>query len=162
MNESTQPPTEADRVRRDTSYLKRAQGDFRDGFWARCNTPHPNKRNAGGKELLVREPKHRICALGEGGTVDRTVAIQRCHLAGERRTAWVDGFLHADNLCATVGLTAAKAADPCKVPRKPRESLAEPLDAFPDTLMTPDDSRAFWRRHRGEREAAPTTADEQG
>jgi hypothetical protein len=162
--EEAAPPTEQMRERRDTDYVQMAQKRYAQGFHARLAELHPMKRNASGKELQQREPRWRFCEVDGRGEVDRTHATERCpgkvetnrmNAAGvlvnlgwpaHEQERWVAGYIHADAICAERGLAAARAADPTKHKRVKRETTAEPIEAFPEAVLTKPEAREYWSR----------------
>lgn len=144
------PPTEQDRVRRDTVYLKATHKVFTDGRLARLSEPHPMIRDKTGKETQHREPKWKF---GE------EVALRRCPTnagyVAQERASWIEGWLYADEICGERGVSAAKAADPLKMPHKRTVSLAEPLEAFPECILSEDDARAYAAREERIRMGLP-------
>ncbi len=175
MNETLAPPTDSDRERRDTEYVRMAQLRYVEGYDARLATLHPMKRNRDGKDLNQREPKWKFCEVtGDGRS---KYAEEACPgLPKEGRGGrfwpmhecerWLAGFLAADGICGERGLGAAVAAHPARVPRKPSVALAEPVEMFPDATLSREDARAHRERQERIRRGLPehqfTLADEQG
>lgn len=152
MNEAISPPTNKDRERRDTEFVRVAQQRYRQGFLSRIAKLHPMKRNAQGEQTQIRESKWSYA--------EHANSICPDFMSSHERERWISGFLFADGICATKGLAAAKNADPGKVRRNRPASLAEPLDMGLDTPLSRDEAEAFWKRHRGQRVGhAPTLPD---
>lgn len=141
MNEMQAPPTDRERECRDTLWVKQAQQDTADGYKARLDTMHPCKRTRDGKEIpSQREPKWQLCEIGPDGKSE--YAEQQCPLKeAHRRERWISGFIMADGICAEKGLHAATAAHPLRVRRKKPVTLAEPVEMFPDAILSRDAAR---------------------
>lgn len=153
------PPTEKARERRDMEWLRIAQLRFVEGYRARLAELHPMKRDRNGDRTQQREPKWSYAELGETRSVPHNVVIP-----AHERERWLAGWAHADGICMTRGLTAAKGADPAKAKRTKPAVVAEQPEAFPDAVLSRKDARAH--RARQERiqsghaaEMAPTLPD---
>lgn len=146
------PPTEEAKERRDIEWMRITQLRFLEGYRARLAEPHPMRRNAKGEELHNREQKWSFAEMAEArcpgkGTPDVTVerksfGVSRLVDLGEpawpahERERWIAGFLHADNLGATLGSVAMERGDPSKPQtRRKAERVAEPIEAFPEAIF---------------------------
>jgi len=122
------PPTEDERIARDSEWLRVSQLRFAEGYHARMAELHPMRRNDRGEELHQREPRWSFADMAD----------RRCphHLPAHERERWIAGFLHADNLAATEGVHTMERADPSKPPPRPkRTKVAEPIEAFPEMIL---------------------------
>jgi hypothetical protein len=126
-----------------------AQLRFCEGYHARMSEPHPMRRNAKGKELSQREQRWSFADSAEqkcpgaisGGRTRREV------WPAHERERWIAGFLHADNLAATVGTHAMERADPARPPpRKRARKVAEPVEAFPEAVFDHSQIREYKER----------------
>lgn len=166
MSTQPGPPAEVERERRDIEFVRMAQLRFLEGYRARMAEPHPMRTNARGEALNQREKKWSYADQAEekcpgSGKPEyvserKSFQVARTHRRYEEpawpaheRERWIAGFLHADNLAATEGTHAMDRADPSKPPpRKRREKVAEPVEAFPEAIF----SRAQQREYKVRRD----------
>lgn len=145
MNDSG-PPTEAERERRDTDWVKTAQERYAEGYRCRAATPAPDavsRYTKKGRPIMRAQPFASMADNAE------TLCPKR-HPAHERER-WLVGFMDADRLAVERGHAALDGRDPLKAPRKPKPApVAVPLDAFGDEgRMTRKEAAEFWIRQRG-------------
>lgn len=140
------PPTEAERQRRDTDWVKAAQERYAEGYRCRAANAPPDavvRHTKKGRPIMRAQPYTSMADSAEGLCPKRYL--------GHERERWLAGFMDADRLAMGRGHGALEGRDPLKAPRKPRPApVAEPLDAFGDEgRMTRSEAAAFWKRQRG-------------
>lgn len=129
------PPAEVERVRRDIEWVRISQLRFLEGYRARMAEPHPMRKNARGEALNQREKKWSYADAAEAKCPGSSGRNRKAWPAHERER-WTAGFLHADNLASTEGEHAMERADPSRPPpRKKREKVADPVEAFPEAIF---------------------------
>lgn len=145
-DEQAGPPTEAERERRDTDYLKRAQERYAEGYKIRAVTAPPDVCAGymkGGRPKMRAQPHASLADL----------AASMCpgEYPAHERERWVAGFLDADRYATQYGHGALEGRDPLKPPRKPKgPPVAEPLDLLGDAgRLGKQQARQWWDRYHG-------------
>lgn len=150
------PPRESERQRRDIEWVRISQARYVEGYKARMAAPHPMKKGRDGKELNQREQRWSYADLAETRCPGKRLNLRKEPFwPAHECERWVAGWMHADNLAATKGAAAMDRGDPSRPPpRAKRERIAEPLDAFPETVLTREQmrERAETERRKRDRE----------
>lgn len=163
------PPQEADVARRNIEWVRVSQLRFKEGYHARLSEPHPMKRNRDGEMLGTRE---RTWSFGEAVGQGRCPGFitdpeeNRRRLPEARKQAWpaheaerwMAGWMHADGICATRGLSAAKSADPSRAKRTKRAVIAVQEEHSPEFVLSKEEVR---KRKLAARRHAHVDAGEQ-
>jgi hypothetical protein len=139
--------------------VRQAQKRWCEGFRARqCETPptvQVGETRKGRPRVKIdqraslahmaeeRCPKTRVLPPLPGASP--YAPERRGPVPAHERERWIAGFLHADSIAVAHGHTHLSRCNPERPVRSRREKQAEPLEVFPEAVLSKDGARA--RRH---------------
>lgn len=152
--EAHTPPQDVDREARDIEHVRTAQLRWCEGFRARRSEIQPTivtgytrkgeeKRSADNHASLAHLAEERCPAKLKvpGAAWPEKFAPMPAH----DRERWIAGYLDADRIVVAQGFARLTAMDPTRPARRKREKVAEPLEMFPEQVLTKAEVRE--RRH---------------